>query len=177
MLVENLDSTLNYYLKRRVVHKALRKFNAVKTDSNSNGFRINYTKERREYKQLLKEKRAVHKESIIKTLEENAKDTRKFWSTIKSIMKKEQHISSVTSREWLDHFNKVLDCETLSVSDKEVENNALASTFGPVESVDSLDNVISVSEVQAAIKALKDNKAAGPDGLSSEFFRYTAPCV
>ena len=155
-------------VKRRVVRKALRKFNAVKTDSNSNEFRINYTEERREYQQLLKEKRAVHKENIIKTLEENAKDTRKFWSTIKSIMKKEQHISPVTSREWLDHFNKVLDCETLSVSDKEVENNALASTFGPVESVDSLDNVISVSEVQAAIKALKDNKAAGPDGLSSD---------
>ena len=125
----------------------------------------------------MKEKRAVHKESIIKTLEENAKDTRKFWSTIKSIMKKEQHISSVTSQEWFDHFNTILDCESLSVSDNEVENNALASTFGPVESVDTLDDVISVSEVQAAIKALKDNKAAGPDGLSSEFFRYSAPCV
>ena len=92
-------------------------------------------------------------------------------------MKNEQHISSVTSQEWFDHFNKVLDCESLSVSDNEVENNALTSTFGPVESVDTLDGVISVSEVQAAIKALKDNKAAGPDGLSSDFFRYSAPCV
>ena len=34
-------------------------------------------------------KTAVHKETIIKTLEENAKDARKFWSTIKSIRKKE----------------------------------------------------------------------------------------
>ena len=92
-------------------------------------------------------------------------------------MKKEQHISSVTSQEWFDHFNKVLDCESLSVSDNEIENNALASTFGPVESVDTLDGAISVSEVQAAIKALKDNKAAGPDGLSNDFFRYSAPCV
>ena len=82
-----------------------------------------------------------------------------------------QHISSVTSQEWFDHFNKVLDYETLSVSDNEVENNALASTFEPVESVDTLDGVISVSEVLAAINALKDNKAAGPDGLSSDFFR------
>ena len=165
-------------VKRRVVRKALRKFNAVKTDSNSNEFRINYTEERREYKQLLKEKRSVHKKKkIIKTLEENAKDARKFWRTIKSITKKEQHISSVTSQEWFDHFNKVLDYETLSVSDNEVENNALASTFGPGESVDTLDGDITVSEVQAAIKALKDNKAAGPDGPSSEFFRYSAPCV
>ena len=45
----------------------------------------------------------------------------------------------------------------------------MASTVGPVESVDTLDGVIYVAEVQAAIKALKDNKAAGPDGLSSEF--------
>ena len=168
---------LECIVKRRVVRKALRKFNAVKSDSNSNVFRINYTEERREYKQLLKEKRAVHKENTIKTLEENAKDARKFWSTIKSIMKKEQHISSVTSQAWFDPFNKVLDCESLSVSDNEVENTALASIFGPVESVDSLDDVISVSEVQAAIKALKDNKAAGPDGLSSEFFRYSTPCA
>ena len=46
-----------------------------------------------------------------------------------------------------------------------------------MESVDTLDGAISVTEVQAAIKALKDNKAAGPDGLSNEFFRYSAPCV
>ena len=91
-------------------------------------------------------------------------------------MKKEQHINSVTSQEWFDHFNKVLDCESHSVSDNEVENNALASTFGPRESV-KLHGVITVSEVQAAVKALKDNKAAGTDGLSSEFFRYPAPCV
>ena len=91
-------------------------------------------------------------------------------------MKKEQHISSVTSQAWFDPFNKVLDCESLSVSDNKIENNALASTFGPVDSVNTLDGVISVSEVQAAIEALKD-KAAGPDGLSSEFFRFSAPCV
>ena len=43
--------------KCRVVRKALRTFHAVKGDSNSNEFRINYTEERREYKQLLKEKK------------------------------------------------------------------------------------------------------------------------
>ena len=90
-------------------------------------------------------------------------------------MNKEQHISSVTSQEWFDHFNKVLDCVSLSVSDNEVENNA--STFGPVESVDTLDGVITVAEVHAAIKALKDNKAAGPHGVGIEFFRYSAPCI
>ena len=78
-------------------------------------------------------------------------------------MKNEQHISSVTSQEWFDHFNKVLDCESLSVSDNEVENNTLASTFGPVESVDTLDGVLSVSEVQAAIKALKDKSKVRGD--------------
>ena len=35
--------------------KALTKFNAGKRDSNSNEFRINYTEERREYRQLLKQ--------------------------------------------------------------------------------------------------------------------------
>ena len=60
-------------VKRRIVRKALRKFNAVKSDSNSNELRINYIEERREYKQLLKQKRAVHKENIIKSLEKTRK--------------------------------------------------------------------------------------------------------
>ena len=43
--------------KGRVVRKALTKFSSVKRDSNSYEFRINYTEERREYKQFLKEKK------------------------------------------------------------------------------------------------------------------------
>ena len=116
---------------------------------------------------MKQKKKVVHKENIIKTLEESVKDARKFWSTIKLIMKKEQHLSSVTSQEWIDDFSKVLDCESLSVSDNEVENNGLASSSGPVESVNTLDGIITVSEVQNAIKALRDNKATGPDGLNS----------
>ena len=41
----------------------------------------------------------------------------------------------------------------------------------------TLDGVITVSELQDAINALKNSKAAGPDGLSSECFRQSAPCV
>ena len=64
-------------IKRRVVRKALRKFNAVKSDSNSNELRINYIEERREYKQLLKQKRAVHKENIKSLEKTNKQKTRK----------------------------------------------------------------------------------------------------
>ena len=49
--------------KGRVVRKALTKFNAVKRDSNSNEFRINYNEERREHKPL-KQKRAAKKTSL-----------------------------------------------------------------------------------------------------------------
>ena len=53
-------------VKRHVVRKALRKFNAVKNNSNSNEFRINYTEERRDYKQLLKEKGLSIKKTSLK---------------------------------------------------------------------------------------------------------------
>ena len=49
--------------KGRVVRKALTKFSAVKRDSNSNEFRINYNEERREHKPL-KQKRAAKKTSL-----------------------------------------------------------------------------------------------------------------
>ena len=38
---------------------------------------------RQEYKRFLKEKKAEHKNQIIKILEDSGKDPRKFWSTIK----------------------------------------------------------------------------------------------
>ena len=42
---------------------------------------------------------------------------------------------------------------------------------------DSLDQEITQLEVQDAIRALKSNKAAGPDGFSGEFYKYSAPSI
>ena len=40
-----------------------------------------------------------------------------------------------------------------------------------------LTNEISVKEVTAAIRKLKMDKSAGPDGLSLEYFRYGGPIL
>ena len=108
---------------------------------------------------------------MTKTLEESVKDAGKLWSTSELIMWKEQHINAIASQEWLSHFDKVLYCESFSENDSEVKDHELASTFGPVELFTILDGVITVSELRDAIEALKNSKAAGPDGLSSECFR------
>ena len=42
---------------------------------------------------------------------------------------------------------------------------------------DTLEVDITQLEVLSAIRALKNNKAPGPDGLSGEFYKYAAPCV
>ena len=42
---------------------------------------------------------------------------------------------------------------------------------------DLLDQEITQLEVQDAIRALKSNKTAGPDGLSGAFYKYMALCI
>ena len=42
---------------------------------------------------------------------------------------------------------------------------------------DTLDQDITQVEVQDAIRALKNNKAPGPDGLCGELYKYSAPFV
>ena len=37
--------------------------------------------------------------------------------------------------------------------------------------------VITVRDVMAAVCKLKDGKATGPDGISSEAFKYACPCL
>ena len=96
-------------------------------------------------------------------------------------MRKEQHFNSITSQEWVDHFNKVLDSSAFPVNDNEAENYRsqnyeLVNSPRHIKTCDTLDDVISISEIHDAIKALKNNNAAGPDGLSGEFFKYSALC-
>ena len=41
----------------------------------------------------------------------------------------------------------------------------------------NLESVSATLEVQDAIRALKYNKAPGPDGLCGEFYKYSDACV
>jgi len=105
------------------------------------------------------------------TLEYNINNSKSFWSTIKSVNSKAITHNTITEDMWYNHFTQVL-----SVGEKRNEistNDTLP--FGPIvdrsEHIDVFNCEITRSEVVSAVKALKANKAPGPDGLISELYK------
>ena len=162
--------------KRRLVRQCLRRYQKS-NGTDARNLRIAYTKQRQEYKRFLKEKKAEHKNQIIKILEDSGKDPRKFWSTIKSVISKGSVPSAITSDEWFRHFYEVFNLDYTGVEtsfDDSIRNEVDIELHGVS---DILEVDIMQPEVLDAIRALKNNKAPGPDGLSGEFYKYAAPCV
>ena len=126
---------------------------------------------------MLKEKKAEHKNQIIKIIQDSGKDHRKFWSTIKSVISKGSVPRAITSDELFRPFYEVFNLDYTAVEtsfDDSIRNEVDIELHGVS---DRLEVDIMQLEVLDAIRALKNNKAPGPDGLSGEFYKYAAPCV
>ena len=171
--------------KKTELRLLLRKYTLLKCENNleSNLLRNSYTEKRREYKCILKKKKADHKKHVLHTLEMNNRDSKKFWGTIKSARQRLSTPNSITQKNWFDHFKKVFNNDPMDVN-VNVNRNYSTNEANNVEEVqgqeldcDALDADISVSEVEDAIKAVKNGKASGIDGLSGEFYKYSSPCV
>ena len=85
--------------------------------------------------------------------------------------------SAITSDEWFRHFYEVFNLDYTGVEtsfDDSIRNEVDIELHG-VSDILQVD--IMQPEVLDAIRALKNNKAPGPDGLSGDFYKYAAPCV
>ena len=115
----------------------------------------------------MKEKKSEHKKQILKTLEDSAMDSRKF-------CKDASVQNTITTQEWFQHFYCVFNGDTVTG----IDVDAIGDSSVNLESVSAtLDEDITALEIQDAIRALKSNKAPGPDGLCREFYKYSDACV
>ena len=150
---------------KRNVRRLLRKFRRTLKPVD----RVTYCKAKREYKSLLHKKKKDFNDTIIDKLVKSVKDQKCFWETLHSISKrKPQPSNNITIEEWFDHFKNVLEKEI-----DEEEEADLDSDNGD----DVLDRPISREEVLLAIRKLKNNKAAGPDGIIGEMLKYAGDPV
>ena len=170
--------------KKKALRHSLRMFKKCTDKEKSDELRLIYTEKRREYKTCLKKKRAEDKNYVLETLENNMNNAKKFWGTIKSRMNSKPNASSITNDEWFNHFHSVFNNDVNANTLLPSEGNSQDEIFADdnclaVNTTDctSLDVEISESEVISAIGALKNGKAAGPDGFSGEFVKYSSPLV
>jgi len=150
---------------RQVLRRHLHTFIKRNTDTD----RHTYMQKRREYKELLKQKKKFHREKIKISLQCNIKNPKQFWDTVRSVRPRSTSQNTISAELWYKHFNNVFN-ESVGAP----ENDDFDTVYSNVDFLpecEELNGCITVFEIELAIKSLKNQKAAGPDGLIGEFYR------
>ncbi len=147
-------------LERKNVRKLLRRFRKTLNHDDRNA----YCKARREYKNLLCRKKKMFHDGLLNELINSVKNQQEFWQTMHKIShKRVQPLNSIAIGEWFQHFKGVLEKDRENVEEELQYEN---------DDTSFLDRPISKEEVLLAIRKMKNRKAAGPDGLLGEFFKF-----
>ena len=150
------------YQFRSDVWKLLKSY----TKSDITEDRISYAKKRREYKRLLFDKNKDYKQNRLTKLQENVDDPNIFWGTVQSVRAQKQQIPSISKSDWFNHFSDVFSSnDSNNLEDIDVEEDEIVN--------DTLDGPITRNEIIKALNSLKNNKAAGPDGIIGEFYKHS----
>ena len=103
---ENLEFDLECRESRKILRQQLRRF----CKSNCDKDRLSYSqKKRREYKELLRQKKKSHKNNILHSLQAHIKDPKRFWDTVRSVRPKSGGHSAITSEEWYNYFSSIFN--------------------------------------------------------------------
>ena len=141
---------------RQVVRQYLRNHH----NGNSDTDRASYTQMRNEYKELLRQKKAQHRLSVLDTLQKSSSDPKTFWKTLKSFAPKMTVTNSIEKDQWYHHFYNVFS--TFFENDSGIDDDEIDDVRGYDESGDSknddiaaLECDITEGEVYEAIRMLK----------------------
>ena len=75
-------------------------------------------------------------------------------------------INNIEDQKWINHYNN-LWCTNSPHNNNDEPETTITSLAGIDE--------ISDEELEQSLKSMKNRKAAGPDGLNSELFKYGGP--
>ena len=151
--------------KKKQVRRLLRKFKRT-NDMND---RIEYVKERKEYKQTIKNKKKEYDESRLQTLNDSIGNPKEFWRIIRSVNRKSFIYNRISNEQWYQHFSKLFADSDVDESNNEcvVEDDLRSSE----DEEELFDQDITREEVIASIRKLKSSKSAGPDNIVGEMLK------
>lgn len=161
------------FCKRKEARAALRLYNSEKFTNQANNLRQKYTSIRNQYKTMLREKKLQYRQKVLQDLDVNANNSKQFWRTVKFARGAETKQNSISKVEWFQHFMKIFN-DVNSVSDSNIQDVCTNGECLDNANFTFLDNDITVEEVHNSIKAVKSNKAPGPDGLIGELYKHSS---
>jgi len=126
---------------------------------------IDYLQVKKLYLDTCTKKREEHRRDAEEALC-TAKSPSKFWKTVKLLRMKNASLpTSIDTQKWFKHFNNVFNpADQLHFPPSSATTNFAEDGI--------LDREFNIFEVKLALKRLKNKKAAGPDKIPNEIWKY-----
>ena len=107
---------------------------------------------------------------VNKILESGNNNANEFWQTVKSINKKDvkDPSSNILPKEWFEYFKNLMNTSYDNNNNDDSVNNDFQMCCNSV-----LNDSIEAEEVLLAMKALKNKKSGGSDGLCNEMLKIS----
>ena len=161
---------------KRDANKALRNFRLARSTSTKTKQKLafeDYSHKKSVYENTKNDKRKAYKHQMVSKLIHERNNDNGFWSCINKLKPRERKDVDIKMDIWKNHFSGLLGANTCNVNQSEnddlLNNDNENVDYG--YDINDLDGEITEAEVRLAIKKLKNNKAAGLDGVSSEFLK------
>ena len=167
--------------------KKLEKYRALKKFRRSNDVKDldNFIACKKAFKVLCNLKKVEHRENVLTDLNAacNEHNSKIFWRKVKNLTRNTYNTSknSISAHAWFNYFKTLLNIEevneenAITYADFEFETEFSVRThnedngcYDCQEGI--LDDIITEEEILEALNNLKRGKAAGPDGICSDFF-------
>ena len=161
-----LDEWFDWECKvaRKNVRRLLKKFRRSLPSEDRNSFCIG----RREYKNMLKRKKVDFNAVLLDKLISSVKSQKYFGETVHKISFKRKSVcNNISVDSWFQHFRALLKKMLILILTDEVFE----------ESEIFLNRPNSKGEVLLALRKLKNEKAAGPDGIIGEMLKNSGSYV
>jgi len=158
----------------KLIYRQLKSLSrSIKQQPNNLTLIHSYRKIRKGYFKLLSSKKSAFRRKIFQKLDDlQSNDPQAFWNIYNDLCVSKKDMSNpISPKKWWEHFLTLMN-RNISHHDVNFENhiNDFVSNLN-VGAIDSLDFVISPSEIIQAAKHLKNGKAAGIDGIRPEMIK------
>ena len=156
------------FLKKKELRKLLRKYNNTSHDDD----KCRYLNARRDYKHILKVKKKSYFSSD--NINSSLRDSTRFWNLLRGMNRTgRSRFCNISINDWFNHFSASFETRFENEwGDRDntnpLLNDILNNITTPQKEACEPNSPITEQEIKQSIKHLKNNKAAGADGVVSE---------
>ena len=132
---------------------------------------------------MLKVKKKLYFSSVSDNINSSLRDSTRFWNLLRGMNRTgRSRFCNISINDWFNHFSALFETRFENERGDRVNTNPLLNDIlnnitTPQKEACELNSPITEQEIKQSIKHLKNNEAAGADGVVSEMFKFAGNCL